>query len=76
MPPLDFFYFFGSAYAYLSVQRIGRLAAEAGVPVNWRPINVRPLMAHNNVALRTRRSRSPTCGATLRAGPRITGCPS
>ncbi|WP_431300118.1 2-hydroxychromene-2-carboxylate isomerase [Tabrizicola sp. BL-A-41-H6] len=52
MPALDFFYFFGSAYAYLSVQRIGRLAAEAGVHVNWRPINVRPLMARNNVALR------------------------
>ncbi len=52
MPRLDFFYFFGSAYAYPSVQRITRLAAEAGVHVNWRPINVRPLMARNNVALR------------------------
>jgi 2-hydroxychromene-2-carboxylate isomerase len=50
---IDFFYFFGSGYAYLSVLRIERLAAEAGVEVRWRPINVRPLMAKNNVALRS-----------------------
>jgi 2-hydroxychromene-2-carboxylate isomerase len=50
---MDFFYFFGSGYAYLSVMRIAAMAEAAGVTVRWRPINVRPLMKENNVALRT-----------------------
>ena len=49
---MDFFYFFGSVYAYPSVLRIGPMAEKAGVQVRWRPINVRPLMRENNVALR------------------------
>ncbi len=53
MKTIDFFYFFGSAYAYLSVMRIGKLAESMGVTVRWRPINVRPLMQENNVALRS-----------------------
>ncbi|MBL9050651.1 MAG: DsbA family protein [Tabrizicola sp.] len=52
MARLDFFYFFGSGYAYLSVLRIAALAEEAGVAVRWRPFNVRPLMRENNVMLR------------------------
>ncbi len=52
MRQLDFFYFFGSGYAYLSVLRISDVAAKAGVTVNWRPFNVRPLMRENNVMLR------------------------
>lgn len=52
MAQLDFFYFFGSGYAYLSVLRIAGLAAQEGVRVNWRPFNVRPLMRENNVMLR------------------------
>jgi 2-hydroxychromene-2-carboxylate isomerase len=53
MGSVDFFYFFGSVYAYLPVMRIGRLAEAAGVTVRWRPFNVRPLMKDNNVALRS-----------------------
>jgi 2-hydroxychromene-2-carboxylate isomerase len=52
MGRLDFFYFFGSGYAYLSVLRIADLAEKAGVRVQWRPFNVRPLMRENNVMLR------------------------
>jgi 2-hydroxychromene-2-carboxylate isomerase len=52
MGRLDFFYFFGSGYAYLSVLRIAGLAEKAGVTVRWRPFNVRPLMRENNVMLR------------------------
>jgi len=52
MRTLDFFYFFGSGYAYLSVLRIDALASQAGVTVRWRPFNVRPLMRENNVMLR------------------------
>jgi 2-hydroxychromene-2-carboxylate isomerase len=51
-PQIDFFYFFGSGYAYLSVIRIEKLAKEAGVTVRWRPFSVRTLMSENNIALR------------------------
>ena len=57
MGSLDFFYFFGSGYSYLSVMRITALANAAGVKVRWRPFNVRPLMAENNVALRTEKAK-------------------
>jgi len=53
MKQLDFFYFFGSGYAFLSVMRIDKLAGEHGVRVRWRPFNVRTVMAENNIALRT-----------------------
>ena len=53
MKQVDFFYFFGSGYAYLSVMRIQALAKEVGVTVSWRPFNVRTVMAENNIALRT-----------------------
>lgn len=49
---VDFFYFFGSGYAYLSVMRIAALAEASGVSVRWRPFNVRTVMAENNVMLR------------------------
>lgn len=41
---IDFFFFYGSTYSYLSVMRIGQVAAAAGVNVNWRPFNVRAIM--------------------------------
>ena len=41
---IDFFFFYGSTYTYLSVMRIEQAAAEAGVDVNWRPFNVRAIM--------------------------------
>ncbi|WP_210200047.1 DsbA family protein [Mesorhizobium sp. WSM3868] len=53
MKQLDFFYFFGSGYSYLSVMRIADMAKQAGVAVRWRPFNVRTVMAENNIALRT-----------------------
>jgi 2-hydroxychromene-2-carboxylate isomerase len=53
MPQMDFFYFFGSCYAYLSVMRIDKLAAETGVEVRWRPFSVRDLMTENGYSLRT-----------------------
>jgi 2-hydroxychromene-2-carboxylate isomerase len=53
MKQFDFFYFFGSCYAYLSVMRIDALAKRSGVTVRWRPFNVRTVMAENNIALRT-----------------------
>ena len=41
---IDFFFFYGSTYTYLSVMRIEQAAAAAGVNVNWRPFNVRAIM--------------------------------
>lgn len=57
MRTIDFFYFFGSGYAYLSVMRIKALAEAAGIAVRWRPFNVRPLMTENNVALRSEKAK-------------------
>jgi 2-hydroxychromene-2-carboxylate isomerase len=57
MRHIDFFYFLGSGYAYLSVMRIKALAEKAGISVAWRPFNVRPLMQENNVALRTEKAK-------------------
>lgn len=45
---LDFFFFYGSTYSYLTVMRIERLAAEAGVKLRWRPFNVRQIMIEQN----------------------------
>lgn len=41
---MDFFFYVGSLYSYLSVMRIEAAAAEAGVPLRWRPFNVRAIM--------------------------------
>jgi 2-hydroxychromene-2-carboxylate isomerase len=59
MKTIDFFYFFGSVYAYLSVLRIAPLAEAAGISVRWRPFNVRTVMKENNVALRTEALKVP-----------------
>jgi 2-hydroxychromene-2-carboxylate isomerase len=42
---LDFFFFLGSTYTYLSVMRIEEEAQAAGVEVRWRPFSVRQIMA-------------------------------
>jgi 2-hydroxychromene-2-carboxylate isomerase len=52
MKHLDFFYFFGSVYAYPAVVRVSDAARQAGVSVRWRPFNVRTVMKENNVMLR------------------------
>ncbi|MFY0310388.1 2-hydroxychromene-2-carboxylate isomerase [Leisingera sp. D0M16] len=48
MPRLDFWYSIGSTYTYLTVMRIADAAAKAGVPVRWRPFNVRHVMTVQN----------------------------
>jgi len=50
---LDFYFFIGSTYTYLTVHRIGALAAVAGCTVHWRPFSVRSIMLEqNNVPFR------------------------
>ena len=46
--PIDFYFFVGSTYSYLSVARAGALAAAHGVPLVWRPFSVRTLMREQN----------------------------
>jgi 2-hydroxychromene-2-carboxylate isomerase len=45
---LDFYFFVGSTYSYLSVARAARVAASAGVILNWKPFSVRTLMREQN----------------------------
>ncbi len=45
---LDLFFFYGSTYTYLTVIRIERVVAEAGVEVRWRTSNVREIMLEQN----------------------------
>jgi 2-hydroxychromene-2-carboxylate isomerase len=46
---LDFYFFPGSTYTYLTANRIDRLAAEAGVAVRWRPYNLRAILLETGV---------------------------
>jgi 2-hydroxychromene-2-carboxylate isomerase len=45
---LEFFFFLGSTYSYLSVSRAQALAASQGVALTWRPFSVRTLMREQN----------------------------
>lgn len=47
-PALEFFYFIGSTYSYLSVHRAEAVARAAGVVLVWRPFSVRTLMREQN----------------------------
>lgn len=41
---LEFYFFFGSTYTYLTVMRIDAAAQKAGVPVTWQPFNLRAIL--------------------------------
>ncbi len=45
---LDFFFYIGSTYTYLSVNRVEEIAARAGLSLRWRPFNVRAIMIEQN----------------------------
>ena len=45
---LEFFFFIGSTYSYLSVSRAADLARANGVELIWRPFSVRTLMREQN----------------------------
>ncbi|MCX7325988.1 MAG: DsbA family protein [Hyphomicrobiales bacterium] len=49
MADLDFYFFPGSTHTYLTVNRIDRLATEAGVSVRWRPYNLRAILLETKV---------------------------
>ncbi|MBK7458688.1 MAG: 2-hydroxychromene-2-carboxylate isomerase [Betaproteobacteria bacterium] len=55
MRQIEFFYFIGSTYSYLSVTRAADLAAREGVVLDWRPFSVRTLMREqDNVPFATK----------------------
>ena len=43
MAEVEFWYEFGSTYSYPAAMRIGRLAADAGVGLRWRPFLLGPI---------------------------------
>jgi 2-hydroxychromene-2-carboxylate isomerase len=45
---VDFYFFYGSIHSYLSVMRIGKIAAAADVEVRWRPFNLREILIEQN----------------------------
>ena len=45
---LDFFFFLGSTYTYLAVNRADALAAREGISLRWRPFSVRSIMIEQN----------------------------
>jgi 2-hydroxychromene-2-carboxylate isomerase len=45
---LDFYFFYGSIHSYLSVMRIGALAAAAAIEVRWQPFNLREILIEQN----------------------------
>ena len=47
-PTLDFFFFVGSTYTYLTVNRIEEIAAREGITVRWRSFNVLTIMLEQN----------------------------
>jgi len=52
---IEFFYFIGSTYSYLSVARAEALAAREGIALKWRPFSVRTLMREqDNVPFATK----------------------
>jgi 2-hydroxychromene-2-carboxylate isomerase len=45
---LDFFFYIGSTYTYLAVNRVEEIAAREGVSLRWRPFHVRAIMIEQN----------------------------
>jgi 2-hydroxychromene-2-carboxylate isomerase len=45
---MDFFFFIGSTYTYLTVSRIETVAGRADVALRWRPFDVRAIMIEQN----------------------------
>jgi 2-hydroxychromene-2-carboxylate isomerase len=43
MPVLEFWFEFASTYSYPAAMRVGRVTAEAGVAVRWRPFMLGPI---------------------------------
>jgi 2-hydroxychromene-2-carboxylate isomerase len=51
--PIDFYFYIGSTYTYLTVNRIERVAAKYRRDVRWRPFSVRDIMVEQkNVPFR------------------------
>ena len=48
MKPIDFWYFIGSTYSYLTVMRLAEVADATGAAFRWRPFNVRDIMVEQN----------------------------
>lgn len=45
---LDFYFYIGSTYTYLAIERAEAVAAQAGISLRWRPFDVRAIMLEQN----------------------------
>lgn len=45
---MDFFFYIGSTYSYLSIMRVDEVAAREGLALRWRPFSVRSIMLEQN----------------------------
>ena len=45
---LDFFFYIGSTYTYLAVNRVEEIAAREHISLRWRPFNARAIMLEQN----------------------------
>jgi 2-hydroxychromene-2-carboxylate isomerase len=45
---MEFWFFYGSTYTYLTINRIDAAATAAGVTVEWKPFNVTAIMTEQN----------------------------
>ena len=53
--PIEFWFSIGSTYTYLTVMRIGEVAATTGISFRWRPFDVRAIMLEmNNIPFSTK----------------------
>ncbi len=66
MPSMEVWIEYASTYSYLTVARIGRLAAQIGVTLTGSPSSCRRSASNKASAFRfrKRRRRQHTCGAT------------
>ncbi|KPH83044.1 hypothetical protein AE618_01435 [Bosea vaviloviae] len=74
--PVDFYFWTGSTYTYLTVKRIGALAEREGVSVNWRPYNLRALLReHNHVPFPSGRAKTAYMWRDLERRAEMHGLP-
>ena len=46
--PLDFYFWTGSTYTYLTIKRVDAVAEREGIEVRWKPFYLRALLRENN----------------------------
>lgn len=73
---LDFYFWPGSTYTYLTVNRIDEVAANAGVKVNWKPFYLRAILRdHSHVPFPEGRAKTEYMWRDLERRAHLLGIP-